>query len=296
MDPHGAHGYPAGMTTAVTLNGASQAVGWQARLRLDFEAGPDRTILAHREQRGPLAVQRPFYPEGSPCHVYVLHPPGGLVGGDRLEVAVRVGEGAQALITTPGAAKLYRSLGPTAEQVQRLRVAAGGSLEWLPQENILFPGAQARLRTALDLEPGAVFIGWEAQCLGRPAIGERFETGRADLSLRIRRAGVPLLLDRLRVANGQGLDGASGLRGYPVTATLLACPALPADLEVVRSGADSQLESDLPWGATLLGDLLVVRCLARGTEPVHRQFRALWGILRPRLLGRPACPPRIWAT
>jgi urease accessory protein len=149
--------------------------------RLEFAAGPDRTILVHREQRGPLAVQRPFYPEGSTCHVYVLHPPGGLVGGDVLAIEVRVGEGAQALITTPGAAKLYRSLGPTAEQTQRLRVAAGGSLEWLPQENILFPGAQARLRTELDLEPGAAFIGWEVQCLGRPAIGERFETGRADL-------------------------------------------------------------------------------------------------------------------
>ncbi len=228
---------------------------WQARLRLHFEAGPDRTILARREQRGPLAVQRPFYPEGGPCHVYVLHPPGGLVGGDRLEIAVRVGDGAQALITTPGAAKVYRSLGPTAEQTQRLQVAAGGALEWLPQENILFPGAQARLRTELDLEPGAAFIGWEVQCLGRPAIGERFQTGRADLGFYIRRARVPLLLDRLRLADGRGLDGASGLRGYPVTGTLVACPAGPDDLEAVRAGTDACLDPDLPWGATLLGDL-----------------------------------------
>ena len=269
---------------------------WHARLRLDFAAGADRTILAHREQRGPLAVQRPFYPEGSPCHVYVLHPPGGLVGGDRLEIAVRVGEGAQALITTPGAAKLYRSIGPTAEQVQLLQVAAGGSLEWLPQENILFPGARARLRTELDLDPGAAFMGWEVHSLGRPAIGERFESGRVDLGLRVRRSGVPLLLDRLRLADGQGLDGASGLRGYPVTGTLAACPAGPEDLEAVRSRADLGSDSDLSWGVTLLGDLMVVRCLARGSEPVHRHFRSVWSILRPRLLGRPACPPRIWAT
>lgn len=270
--------------------------GWQAHLRLDFAAGLERTILAHREQRGPLAVQRPFYPEGSPCHVYVLHPPGGLVGGDRLEVAVRVAEGARALITTPGAAKLYRSLGPTAEQVQLLQVAAGGSLEWLPQENILFPGARARLRTELDLESGAAFIGWEVHSLGRPAIGERFETGGVDLGLRIRRSGVPLLLDRLRLADGRGLDGPSGLRGYPVTGTLAACPAGPGDLEAVRAQADLGRDSDLCWGVTLLGDLLVVRCLAPASEPVNRLFRSLWGILRPRLLGRPACPPRIWAT
>jgi urease accessory protein len=272
------------------------AAGWQARLRLDFAARPGRTILAHRERRGPLAVQRPFYPEGAPCHVYVLHPPGGLVGGDQLEVAVRVEEGAHGLITTPGAAKLYRSLGPVAEQAQRLQVAAGGVLEWLPQENILFPGARARLATDLDLEAGAAFLGWEVHCLGLPATGERFETGRADLALRIRRAGVPLLLERLRLADGQGLDGASGLRGFPVSGTLLACPAGPRDLEAVRAGADTGPELDLPWGATLVGDLLVARCLARASEPVHRHFRALWGILRPRLLGRPACPPRIWAT
>ncbi|MFY9974260.1 MAG: urease accessory protein UreD [Chromatiaceae bacterium] len=270
--------------------------GWHARLRLDFAAGPNRTILAHREQRGPLAVQRPFYPEGSPCHVYVLHPPGGLVGGDRLEVDVRVGEGAHALLTTPGAAKLYRSLGPTAEQVQLLQVAAGGSLEWLPQENILFPGARARLRTELDLAPNAVFIGWEVHSLGRPAIGERFETGEADLGLRIRRSGVPLLMDRLRVEDGRGLDGAAGLRGYPVTGTLASCPAGPDDLGAVRSQAEIGSDSDLCWGVTLLGDLMLVRCLARGAEPVHRHFRAVWGILRPLLLGRPACPPRIWAT
>jgi len=207
-----------------------------------------------------------------------------------------VGEGAQALITTPGAAKFYRSLGPTAEQAQLLQVVAGGSLEWLPQENILFPGARARLRTELDLEPGAAFIGWEVHSLGRPAIGERFETGGADLSLRIRRSGVPLLLDRLRLADGQGLDGASGLRGYPVTGTLAACPAGSEDLEPVRSHAGLGGVSDLCWGVTLLGDLMVVRCLAPGSEPVHRLFRSLWGILRPRLLGRPACPPRIWAT
>ena len=275
---------------------APDANAWHARLRLDFAAGAHRTILVHREQRGPLAVQRPFYPEGSPCHVYVLHPPGGLVGGDRLEVDVRVGEGARALITTPGAAKLYRSLGPSAEQVQFLRVGPGGSLEWLPQENILFAGARARLRTELDLEPGAACIGWEVHSLGRPSIGERFETGTADLGLRIRRSGVPLLLDRLRLADGQGLHGASGLRGYPVTGTLAGCPAGPGDLEAVRSEADPGADSNLCWGVTLLGDLMVVRCLARGSESVHRHFRAVWGILRPLLLGRPACPPRIWAT
>lgn len=267
--------------------------GWLARLDLTFADRAGRSVIAQRHQRGPLVVQRPFHPEGGPCHCYLLHPPGGVVGGDRLEVGVRVEAGAHALVTTPGAAKLYRSAGPTAEVHQRLSVASGGTLEWFPQENILFPGARVRLVTEVDLEPDARFIGWEVQSLGRPAVSERFCSGAADLSLAIRRDGSPLLLERLRIVEGLGLDGASGLRGHPVTGTLVASGAVALDLEAVRAGTEPV---GFPWAATLVGDLLIARCLTQGVEPVHRLFRSIWGILRPRLLGRPPCPPRIWAT
>ena len=285
---------------------AADDARWQARLELGLADRAGRTVVAHQRHQGPLTVQRPFYPEGAPCHLYLLHPPGGVVGGDRLEVRVRVEAGAHALITTPGAAKFYRSAGPRADQVQHLEVAAGGVLEWFPQENILFPGAQLCSSTAVDLAPGARFLGAEVHCLGRPAISERFAQGRADLRLRVSRAGVPLLLERLLVTAGQGLEGPAGLRGLPVTGTLLASGADAADLAAVRAhpgGAGHRPDADQTpaaptplWAATLLGDLLIVRTLAPATEPIQRLFIALWGILRPRLLGRPACPPRIWAT
>jgi urease accessory protein len=276
------------------LQPALSSPGWQARIALEFAERAGRTVLVSRRHYGPLAVQRPFYPEGAPCHVYLLHPPGGVVGGDRLDIAVAVATGAHALVTTPGAGKFYRSAGPRACLGQTLKVAAGGILEWLPQETILFPGAHAALSTRVDLEPGARIIGWEIHSLGRPAIGERFATGVADLSLEVRRAGVPLLLDRLRLDQGDGLDGPAGLRGYPVTATLVASGAGPQDLAAVR--AQCAPDAQALWGATLLGDLLVARCLAPGTEPVRRLFAAIWGILRHNLFGVPACPPRIWGT
>jgi urease accessory protein len=211
-----------------------------------------------------------------------------------LEIGVEVAAGAHALVTTPGAAKFYRSAGPRAIQTQTLGVAAGGTLEWLPQENILFRGAQATLETRVELAPDARFIGWEVYSLGRPAIGERFATGMADLSLDLRRDGVPLILDRLRLDQGAGLEGPAGLRGLPVSGTLVATGAGPADLAAVRA----RCAADPPtlWGATLLDDLLVARCLATGTEPIRRLFHAIWGILRPSLLGCPASLPRIWAT
>ena len=114
--------------------------GWEASLELGFERRAERTVLAQRRQRGPLAVQRTFHPEGDTCHLYLLHPPGGVAGGDRLVIDTRLKPGARALVTTPGATKFYNSIGPEASQLQRFSIDEG-CLEWLPQENIFFPDA-----------------------------------------------------------------------------------------------------------------------------------------------------------
>src|SRR6185436_819073 len=99
----------------------------------------------------------------------LLHPPGGLVGGDELSIDVEVDAGAHALVTTPAAGKVYRTNGATARQTQRLRVAEGGTLEWLPQEAILYDGARATLETRVELARDARFLGIDAVCFGLPA-------------------------------------------------------------------------------------------------------------------------------
>ena len=115
-------------------------------------------------------MQRPFFPEGREvCHVYLLHPPGGIVGGDRLQVEARVGAGAHALLTTPAATKVYRSAGPAAAQEAELVVARDGVLEWLPQETIVYDGADVALATRARLERGARFLGLDLLCFGLPA-------------------------------------------------------------------------------------------------------------------------------
>lgn len=275
-----------------TLSG--EPGGWLASLSLGFEHRGGRTVLASKRQHGPLTVQRAFYPEGAVCHIYLLHPPGGVVGGDGLEINVDVGEGAHVLVTTPGAAKFYRSAGSWARQVQRLQVCNGGVLEWFPQENILFPAAMLRACTEVSIAGDARFLGWEIHSLGRPVIGARFDAGSADLRVELHRDRRPLLRERLRLFAEQDLDGASGLRGFPITATFLATSAGEGDLRAARDGLNPP-EGSLV-AITRLGDLLVARCLAGSVEIVRRIFVALWGILRPRLLGREACPPRIWAT
>jgi urease accessory protein len=278
---------------AVATDHFPRTRGWEAGLRLGFRADARRTVLAERRRHGPLAVQRPFYPEGPVCHVYLLHPPGGVVGGDSLEIDVDLAAGAQALVTTPGATKFYRSAGESARQVQRIVVGQGGSIEWLPQENIFFPGAQVELETRVELEGDARLALWEIHCLGRPVIKEDFAQGRIDSRLTILRDGQPLLLERLRVAPDNRAR-LSLMAGLAVGGSLVISDA---DEDAVDACRDLLFASGTDYaGATLVEDLLVVRYLGNSTERARRLFTDVWTLLRPVTIGRQPSSPRIWAT
>lgn len=275
------------------LSAASTQIGWQAELKLQFVQRASKTILASRTQRGPLAIQRPFYPEGEVCHAYVLHPPGGVVGGDELRMQFKVEPNAHALLTTPGATKFYRSAGLQARQHQYFQVT-DGCLEWLPQENIFFPSTHAVLSSEIRLQGAAQYIGWEIHCLGRPAISEAFDKGRVLFKTALYRDHKPLLLDRLLVRGECDVLSAAGLRGQPVFATLLATPADMDLLELVRPLCEEVSMGTA--GATLLNGVLVARYLGSSTAQAHSLFRSIWQVIRPSITGRAATPPRIWNT
>ncbi|MES9965193.1 MAG: urease accessory protein UreD [Candidatus Sedimenticola sp. 20ELBAFRAG] len=267
--------------------------GWHASLHLGFQKSPGKTLLAQRRREGPLAVQRAFYPEGDLCHVYLLHPPGGVAGGDQLDIRSDVAEGASALVTTPGATKFYRSLGPKACQRQQLTVT-GGSLEWLPQENILFPGAEVELSTRVELRGDASFIGWEINCLGRPAIDERFDQGNAAFSFSLLKDGLPLLHERQVIDSGTALRAAAGLRNQPVFATLYATPAQSGLVESLRELIPQDSSHHL--GITLVDGLLIARYLGDSAETARQLFIEIWKAFRPAVLNRLPSAPRIWNT
>ena len=260
------------------------AASWNARLGLRFEARAG-TVLAERRQEGPLVVQKPLYPEGREvCHAIVVHPPGGIAGGDQLVLDVTTGKDAHALLTTPGAGKWYRSSGSQAEQELRFDVA--GTLEWLPRETIVFDGALARLTTAVELQGDARYIGWEVLCLGRTGSGERFSRGAVELETTVRRDGRPLWIERGRIdGGGRLMSSPAGLGGHTVCGTLAATidsfdrKAAPACLAV-----------------TLLPGLLLARYLGDSSEEALQAFAQLWAALRPAVTGRAAVEPRIWRT
>jgi urease accessory protein len=211
---------------------------------------------------------------------------------------VGVGPGARALVTTPAATKVYRSDGRRALQTQRLSVARGAALEWLPQETIIFDGAFACLETSVVLEPGALFVGWEVLCLGRPSIGERFRVGRCRTRCEVHVGATPLYVDRAVWEGGSNvLRGPHGLGGHAAFGTMLVVGARSGWLDVVRDlVAASSSRSHL--SATLLGqgELLVCRYLGPSACRARESFADIWAALRPRWLGRVAVPPRIWST
>ncbi len=265
--------------------------GWQAELDLQFAPRGARTALIARRQRGPLTVQRPFYPEpDGTCHTYVLHPPAGIVGGDDLRMRFGLEAGAATLVTTPAATRWYFSKGIEARLDQHATVADGATLEWLPQETLVLTGAHARLATRIDLQGAARFCGWEILGLGRPACDEPFRDGRIDFRFEVARDGQPLLLERLR----GGAHGLPGMRGHAACGTFVATGADPAIVAAARAALAAF--PDTLAGVTAIGDLLIARALAPQCEPLVRAFHGLWAALRPALLGRVAVPPRIWHT
>lgn len=264
---------------------------WQASLRLGFTRDGGVTRLTRRAHCGPLRVQKALYPEGSGvCHVIVVHPPGGVVGGDRLEVDLDAGADCHVLATSPGASKWYRANGRTSRQVVRLRAAAGTALEWLPQETIFYDAACVELEHEVELALGAVYLGSEILCFGRRAAGETFASGRITQRTRIRQGGRMLWWEQ-GTLTPQGLASPLGLNGRSVCATFLAVgKAVPAALQASLRAADPQL------GVSQVKSVFVARHLGDDAEAARAAMLRVWQALRPHLLGRPACVPRIWNT
>ncbi len=280
-----------------------EARHWPAWLDLRFAQRPSGrgpvTRLVRNAHEGPLRVQRPFHPEGPAgcCHVYMLHPPGGLVSGDALRFHTRVEAGAHALVTTPAAAKLYQSdsHGVAWSQEAVLSVADGGLLEWLPQETLAFDGSRGTQSTRIELSGSARCLGWEMLALGRPASDLPFVSGALDQHFSLVRDGRPLWIER------QTLDPAHrrfrarwGQGGAPVQATLWAAGLAdePEAIEALRAA----LSPSPRWAVTRRHGVLLLRYLGVDRNEAWELCEQAWGILRPRLAGVPAHRPRIWNT
>lgn len=269
--------------------------GWHAHLRLAFQRRGDATVGLHAHE-GPLRVLKSMYPEGvAVCHQVIVHPPGGIVGGDVLRIDVDAGEGAHAALTTPGAARFYRSAGREATQAMHATLHAGSRLEWLPLETIVHSGARAANKAVFRLGEGASMIGWDITCLGLPAAGERFGAGCLLQHLELH--GRWLERGLIDAADERLLESPLGLDGHPVIGTAWVAWDGRAPEAQLLEEARAVLQPPMPAAASQVQPgLIVVRALAQRVEPIGAAFRALRKAWRRALWGLDGCEPRVWSV
>jgi len=277
-------------------------MSWHARLDLRYERDEARQrSIARFSHDGPLRILQSLYPEGDAvCHNVLIHPPGGLVGGDTLDIQVHAQRGSHGLVTTPGASRFYRSEGEAAVQRTRLVLDEGARLEWLPLEAICYSACRAENRLRIEAAPGAELIGWDVAALGLPGAGQPFERG--SLLQHIEVPGVWLERGRIDAADTRLLASPLGLAGQRCLASLFFVAGSPierarreAALDVARGIAEAAA-GQIAAGATSPHDeLVVLRVLAPVVEPAMLLLRQVWSAWRAALWQMPASPPRIWA-
>lgn len=276
-------------------------MGWPGRLELNYRREGDRT-LAHDRHSGPLRVLQSLYPEGDGiCHHVLVHPPGGIVGGDTLHVEANLRAGAHALITTPSATRFYRSAGEAAQQSVRVQVDDGARLEWLPLETICHSAALAENQLRFEITPGGEMMGWDVVALGLPAGGEAFEAGH--YAQRIELPGVWLERATIRGDDHRLLDSPLGFAGHRVLATLWFAAGLPMPsdrrerlLDAAREQASSHALAHTAGCSSPHAEVVVLRVLAPRVEPAMQLLGAVWARWREVGWGLAAVPPRVWRT
>lgn len=273
---------------------------WHASLQLDYTLEGTRTVARHGHN-GPLRILQSLYPEGDAvCHNVLVHPPGGLVGGDTLDITATVGPGAHGLVTTPGATRFYRSTGERALQRTHLTLAEGARLEWLPLEALCYNACNAENHLTLNLAPGAECMGWDVTALGLPHAGQPFETGR--FVQHIEAPGLWLERGVIDAADHRLLESPLGLAGQRCMASLFFVVGTPLErarrdtaLDAARAVMDAHALKASAGATSPNGQVVVVRALAPQVEPAMqllRQVRAAW---RAALWQLCAEPPRIWS-
>ena len=272
---------------------------WHAALRLDYTREGDRSV-ARFQHDGPLRILQSLWPEGgSVCHNVLVHPPGGLVGGDTLQVRVRAHAGSHALLTTPGASRFYRSEGPVALQDVEVQVDDGARVEWLPLEALYYSGCQAENRLRLQLAPGGEALAWDVAALGLPQAGQPF--ARGSVLQHIELAGAWLERGRIAADDARLMEGPLGLAGHRCLASLffaagtdLSRARREALLDAARAVVDAHPLGSTT-GATAPGPrVVVVRVLAPLVEPALQLLKEIRRAWRPLLWDLPPHEPRGW--
>lgn len=256
-------------------------------IRARFEARAGRSFVASLHEAGGLRLKFPRAPRD--CEAVVVNTAGGVVAGDQADLSFAAGEGARAILTTQSAEKIYRSEGATARIALRLAAGAGARLDWMPQETILFDQARLERRLEADMAADATLTVLEAITFGRLSMGEVTRTGLLCDRWRVRRNGVLIFAEAMRLGEdiAGALDRPAMGGGARAVATLLhVAPDAAARVDALREAA-APFEN-VEAGFSAWNGMLVGRLVSASPEALRACIVSLLTILR----GGP--PPRVW--
>lgn len=296
-------------TTSNVTNTSKNA--WLASLSLEFSLTANGSQLTRTKRNGPLSVQKAFYPEGRDCaHIYLLHPPAGIVSGDELRLNIQTNKQAHSLITTPGANRFYRaredlSIGDS-KQLQHceLFLAEQAKCENFPLETIVYEGADGLNTVDVHLKADSAYLGWDITCLGLPSSGQLFKNGRYTQLNRVYCEDTLIYHDKIAVKpENQIHQHIAGLNNHNVFATFMAYApqgqlsdtdkkALVAQCRdcVITANAEQKIS------ISQIRELLIIRYLGEQAEECKALFIELWQIIRPSYVNKEANIPRVWHT
>ena len=268
---------------------------WPASLDIEFSVRPEKTVPSKIKHFGPLRVQRPFYPEKDGCcHLYLLHPPGGVVGGDVLKIDIVANTKSKSLVTTPGATKIYRS-NIQSKIYQTINLKEESILEWMPQETILFNEAQTSINTEVHLSLTSQIFFWDILCLGLPVNNEKFTIGNCRQSLKVFRGNNPVLIENNDFEGGSELMSARwGMRGFYINAIAVMTSSSFVIVDKIRSLVESG--EDFLFSVTQKQGLIICRYMGDSVDQAKLCFREAWAVWRDCELEKEVVVPRIWGT
>ena len=238
--------------------------GQRGLLRLHFERRGERMVLTDKFASAPFGAVRAYYPDGSGSpEVQVTNPSGGVLGGDLLEISVKLASGASATVLTQAANKAYRGR----ESVQRgnFRLEEGAVLEYLPHHLIPYPNSSYRQTTIFDLAPDATLITWDAYAAGRIARDERFTFDGFHNRTTIRRNDEEKAIDAFHLpAEPEPFGGYSYLASAYITAPTNLAPLAETIHETLSRTPKTLASASVP-----APDLLTVRILTDNASALY---------------------------
>jgi urease accessory protein len=276
----------------------TESVGRVGDLRLEYAKREGRTIIARSHCTSPWHLLPPIYLDDTgAAYTLLVNPSGGLVGGDRLSIGMRLGEDARVLISAPSANRVYRSQGETSIQNIEIALGAGAVLEWLPEHTIPFAGSRFRQAIHVTMAPGATMLLWDAVASGRIARDERWAFASVENEIRITTAAGQSLVERyaLDPATEMGFVGLAAQWNYVASFYVVndaVTPEVWSRLEErISLLLDERAERLLGGVSQPAAPGLVVKLLARTAPDLTGTLDVVWAAVRAELWN---LPPVAW--